>query len=184
MNQFPLERIWPIINGQVAIMSTTPTVQDPAETTKDLDRFREQLRGVPGPYAYAMLLGLEAPDAATLLRAIESGISYGTFERFRRNTSLSLDQLIDIVRIPRRTLTRRKAEGRFPPDESDRVLRVARLFGKALQLFEGDRAAALDWLTSAQLALGGSVPLELARTELGAQEAERLMSRLEHGVFP
>lgn len=119
-----------------------------------------------------------------MLRAVEKGVPYRAFERLRHNTSLPLERLIDIVRIPRRTLTRRKAEGRFLPDESDRLLRLARLFGKALQLVEGDRDAAGEWLTNAQPALGGSVPLDLARTELGAQEVERLIGRLEHGVFP
>jgi len=39
------------------------------------------------------------------------------------------------------------------------------------------------WLTSAQPALGGAVPLDLAKSEVGAREVERLVGRLEHGVF-
>jgi putative toxin-antitoxin system antitoxin component (TIGR02293 family) len=57
------------------------------------------------------------------------------------------------------------------------------LFGKTLELFEGDRDVATEWLTTAQPALGGAVPLDLARTEVGAREIERLVGRLEHGVF-
>ena len=154
------------------------------ETTKDLDRFRQQLRASqPGPHAYVVLLGLETFDTPALLKAVQRGIPYRAFERFQRNTSLSVDQLVDLINIPRRTLTRRKADGRFLSDESDRLLRVARLFGKALQLFEGDRDATVEWLTTAQTALGGGVPLDLARTELGVREVERLVGRLEHGVF-
>jgi putative toxin-antitoxin system antitoxin component (TIGR02293 family) len=166
-------------------MVTHATIDDRSDpSTKDLDRFRQQLRrGAPGPHAYVVLLGLETFDTPTLLRAVEKGLAYRTFERFRRNTSLPFDRLITLIHIPRRTLTRRKGEGRFLPDESDRLLRAARLFGKALQLFEGDRDAAAEWLTSAQPALGGSIPLDLARTEVGAQEVERLVGRLEHGVF-
>lgn len=157
----------------------------PDTSTKDLDRFRQQLRhGAPGPHAYVILLGLETFDAPALLRSVEKGIAYKTFERFRRNTSLPADRLLELIHVPRRTLTRRKSEGRFLPDESDRLLRAARLFGKALQLFEGDRDAAVEWLSTAQPALGGGVPLDLARTELGAQEVERHIGRLEHGVFP
>jgi putative toxin-antitoxin system antitoxin component (TIGR02293 family) len=51
-------------------------------------------------------------------------------------------------------------------------------------LFEGDRDAAADWLTRPQPALGGAVPLELAKTGLGTREVEALIGRLEHGVFP
>jgi len=151
---------------------------------KDVDRFRQFLRrGSPGPHAYVVLLGLETFDPPDLLRAMRKGFSYRTFDRFRRNTSLSFDRLCDLMNVPRRTMTRRKSEGRFLPEESDRLLRAARLFGKTLELFEGDRDAATEWLTTAQSALGGGVPLDLARSEVGAQEVERLVGRLEHGVF-
>jgi putative toxin-antitoxin system antitoxin component (TIGR02293 family) len=152
--------------------------------TKDLDRFRQYLRrGAPGPHAYVVLLGLETFDPLDLLRAVKKGLPYRTFERFRRNTSLSFERVTDLIDIPRRTMTRRKRDGRFLPDESDRLLRASRLFGKTLELFEGDRDAATEWLTTAQPALGGTIPLDLARTDVGAREVERLVGRLEHGVF-
>ena len=88
-----------------------------------------------------------------------------------------------LVDIPRRTLARRKREGVFPPDESDRLFRAARLFARALELFDGNRDAASEWLTTAQPALGGSAPITLARTDFGTREVERLIGRLEHGVF-
>jgi len=167
-------------------MPTTATVHESAvdRATKDLDRFRQYLRrGTPGPHAYVVLLGLEAFDSPDLLRAVRKGLSYRTFERFRRNTALPFDRVIALIDIPRRTMTRRKREGRFLSDESDRLLRASRVFGKALELFEGDRDAATEWLTTGQPGLGGSVPLDLARTEVGALEVERLIGRLEHGVF-
>lgn len=93
------------------------------------------------------------------------------------------DDALVLVNIPSRTLTRRKREGRFHEDESDRLVRASRLFGRALSLFEGNRDAAKHWLSAPQRALGGAVPFVLARTEVGALEVERLMGRLEHGVF-
>ncbi len=167
-------------------MTTTATL--PRRTvdtpTKDVERFRQYLRrGAPGPHAYVTLLGLETFDATDLLRAVKKGLPYRAFERFRRNTSLSFEQVSELIDIPRRTMTRRKREGRFPPDESDRLLRASRLFGKTLELFEGDRDAATEWLTTAQPALGGIIPLDLARNEVGAREVERLVGRLEHGVI-
>jgi putative toxin-antitoxin system antitoxin component (TIGR02293 family) len=140
-------------------------------------------RGVPGSLVYVILLGLDTFDAAALLRAVKRGLSYRSFERFRRNSALSVERVTDLIDIPRRTMTRRKREGRFLPQESDRLLRASRIFGKALELFEGDRDSATDWLTSAQAGLGGSTPLDAARTEIGALEVERLIGRLEHGVF-
>jgi putative toxin-antitoxin system antitoxin component (TIGR02293 family) len=154
-------------------------------STPDLERFRRfRRRGSPGAHAYVVLLGLDTFDAPDLLRTVKKGLAYGAIERFQQNTSLSFERIMELVDIPRRTLTRRKRDGRFLPDESDRLLRASRLFARALELFEGDRDAASEWLTIAQPALGGAVPLDLARTNVGAREVETLVGRLEQGVFP
>jgi putative toxin-antitoxin system antitoxin component (TIGR02293 family) len=68
------------------------------------------------------------------------------------------------------------------PDESDRLVRAARVFSQAVGLFEGDGNAARQWLTVPQPALGGSTPWEYAATDLGAREVEGLIGRLEHGI--
>src|SRR3989442_13063199 len=100
-------------------MAIAETVHDHrgVETpTKDLDRFRQYLRrGGPGPHAYVILLGLEAFDPAHLLRAVKKGFSYRTFERFRRNTPLSLERPIDLFDFPRLTIPRRNRDGRVLP---------------------------------------------------------------------
>jgi len=164
--------------------AVSPPRHPPNAPGGDLARYHRFLQeGPPGPHAYAVLLGLDLFDTPELLRAVARGFPYRTLERFQRNTSLPLDRITELVDIPRRTLTRRKSEGRFLPDESDRLLSASRLFGRALALFEGDRDAAAEWLTTPQPALGGGVPLLLARTELGAREVETVLGRLEHGVF-
>jgi len=165
-------------------MAKAPRPRRGSGSTSDLDQFRHYLRrGGPGPHAYVILLGLETFDARDLLSAVRRGFSYRTFERFRRNTALPVERVLALINMPRRTMTRRKRERRLHADESDRLLRASRMFGKALALFEGDRDAANEWLTTAQPALGGTVPLDLAESEIGALEVERLIGRLEHGVF-
>ena len=91
--------------------------------------------------------------------------------------------LSQIVNIPKRTLTRRKQQGKLNADESEKVLRIARLYDRALEVFE-DQHAAEKWLKEPARGLGEAIPLKYARTELGAQEVERLLIRIEHGVFP
>lgn len=148
------------------------------------ERFCDFLQsGGPGANSYVVLLGMDTFDSSRLLRAVEHGLPYSAFERFVVNTSLATDVVLVLVSIPPRTLTRRKREGRFRQDESDRLVRASRIFGRALSLFEGDRDAAKRWLSEPQKAFGGDVPLTVARTEVGALEVERLIGRLEHGVF-
>lgn len=135
----------------------------------------------PG-HSYVVLLGLRTFDTAGLLERVKKGLSYHTWERLRSNTELPPDALLTLVQISPRTLNRRKEEGRFHPDESDRLLRATRVFASALSLFEGDADAARRWLTTAQPALGGDKPLEYAATEVGAREVEDLIGRLEYGI--
>jgi putative toxin-antitoxin system antitoxin component (TIGR02293 family) len=154
------------------------------DASKDIETFQQFLvSGRPGPHAYVALLGLRSYDLPDLLRSVRNGLPYKSFERFLRNLSLPADQVMEFVDIPRRTLVRRKREGRLQPDESDRLLRASRIFARALELFDGDRDAAIRWLTSPIIALGGARPIDLARTEVGAREVEREIGRAEDGVY-
>ncbi|HKR62310.1 MAG TPA: antitoxin Xre-like helix-turn-helix domain-containing protein [Thermoanaerobaculia bacterium] len=156
----------------------------PSSSTRDIDRYRRFLNGgSPGPHAYVVLLGLDSFDGAALLRAIQKGLPWKTFERFVTNIDLPAEQVADVLGIPRRTLARRKVEGRLKSDESDRLVRLARVFAKALHLFDGDRDAARLWLTDINIALGRVSPLDYARTSLGADEVEALVDRIEYGIF-
>jgi putative toxin-antitoxin system antitoxin component (TIGR02293 family) len=80
------------------------------------------------------------------------------------------------------TYHRRKASGKLDPSESDRVVRYARLMGRAVEVLESEDSARA-WLNSPQVGLGGAVPLDYAETELGAREVEDLLGRIEHGVY-
>lgn len=152
---------------------------------KDLRKFRDWIGAVNGggENAYLLLLDFEPTDNAALVARVEEGFPYRALERLRCNVGLSREALGDLVQIKPRTLDRRKEGGRLRPEESDRLLRAARVFGGTIALFEGDADAARTWLSSPQRALGGAVPLMMARTEVGAREVENLVGRLEHGVF-
>jgi putative toxin-antitoxin system antitoxin component (TIGR02293 family) len=131
-----------------------------------------------GRHGYAALLGLMTFDLPDLLRTIEGGLAWRAFDHFVAQTGFEPDRVAEFADIPRTTLVDRRREGRFTRDESDRLLRAARIFGAAVLLFNGDRTTASAWLLSGQPALGGSVPIELARTDLGAREVEAAITRL------
>lgn len=114
---------------------------------------------------------------------LRSGFSYKTLAHFQNASGLALEQIVRLTGIPRTTLHRRHRSGRLNMDESDRLLRVAGLFEQAVDLFEGDVDAARKWLESPLHALGGEIPLEFATTEFGTRCVERIIGRLEHGVF-
>ena len=149
----------------------------------EVQAYLDALAQGQGPHTYASLLGLRTYDTARLHQRVKEGLSFAALERLRRAMDLPAHTFAAVLHIPLRTLQRRKDEERLRPDESDRLVRLARLFGEALQLFEGDAASARAWLESPLAALGGTTPLDLAQTEPGAGEVETLIGRLEHGVF-
>ena len=155
----------------------------PSASSSDVDRYWSLLRSGPSTdHPYVSLLGLRTFDTAGLLNRIAKGLSFRSWERFVRATELPRDLAASVVGITPRTLARRKDEGRLHADESDRLIRLTRIFAGALVLFEGDADAARGWLLSAQPALGGATPLDYASTEVGSREVEALIGRLEHGI--
>jgi putative toxin-antitoxin system antitoxin component (TIGR02293 family) len=121
-------------------------------------------------------------ESVELHEKVEQGLSFEALERLRRALDLPLSRFAELVKIPPRTLARRKEAKRLQPDESDRLVRLSRIVGLAIQLFEGGLVEARAWLLSSHPALGNAVPLEFAANEVGAREVENLIGRLEHGI--
>lgn len=147
-------------------------------------RFRTASMPTVSPmHESARILGILAPDTPKLIRCVQEGFPFATVERLQHAFGLSTDEIVSLVQIPYRTMTRRRESGRLKADESDRVLRAAHLMHRAAVLFNNDPAAAKTWMTTPQRGLGGAVPIALARTELGAREVEDALGRIEDGVF-
>lgn len=126
--------------------------------------------------------GLVLAPTADLIKLVSEGVSYGDVETLAAVSGFTLEQIAEAITVPRRTLTQRQKQGRLKPDESDRLIRLARLFTLAIGLFYGDAAGAGRWMTQPARALGGATPLAYSRTEPGAREVENVIGRIEHGV--
>lgn len=124
----------------------------------------------------AALLGLEERD---LLDAVRQGFPYEAFERLLEILDVPSHELASVLMISDRTLRRRRKEGRLTPEESDRLLRMARLVELALAVFEGDATRAVHWFTSPKSRLQGEAPLRRANTDLGAREVEDMLYAIE-----
>ena len=120
---------------------------------------------------------------AEMLANIKQGLKFSTISQLEAAFGASQKEVAKVLSITPATLTRRKKEGRLHADESDRVIRLARLKDLALTLMNGEDAAAISWLRTRLEILGGETPLEHASTEMGARDVEDLIGRLRHGVF-
>ncbi|MEA2491277.1 MAG: hypothetical protein QOH21_3069, partial [Acidobacteriota bacterium] len=114
-------------------------------------------------------------DVLDLVRVIEVGLPVSALEWFQAESTLPLPRVLKLVRIPERTYARRRVSGRLSAEESDRLVRVGRLFSAATGLFGGDVAAAVDWLSKPLAALNRATPLDVAETEAGSHEVERVI---------
>ena len=95
---------------------------------------------------------------------------------------MPISRLTELLQIPTATMARRKTQGRFTVDESERIVRLARLWFLACQAVGGP-SGARSWLGRPQHGLKGRVPLELARLEVGARTVETLLHRIHYGVL-
>jgi len=136
-----------------------------------------------GTYHYASLVGVKEPSLVTIVDKIEDGLPYRAFEQLTTLLDTPAGTLAEYLRIPARTLQRRKRSGVLSVDESERILRLSRIYQAALDLFEGDHKAAVAWLGRKNRALIGRMPVEMAALELTGEQVLQLIGRLEHGVY-
>ena len=117
-----------------------------------------------------------------LVQVIQDGLPVQELDDLQASLGVPMEKLFPMLGISKATHHRRKASGKLDAGESDRVVRFARLMGKAVEVMESEENAR-RWLTSPQVGLGGAVPLAFAKTEVGAREVEDLLGRIEYGVY-
>jgi putative toxin-antitoxin system antitoxin component (TIGR02293 family) len=99
-----------------------------------------------------------------------------------RILGISVDAASAWLRLPRRTLARRKEDNRLDPQQSERVLRLAEMTARAMGTF-GSVKEAMRWLFTENRALGGVVPVALLDTDMGTRAAQdALLQRLQRRV--
>jgi putative toxin-antitoxin system antitoxin component (TIGR02293 family) len=127
-------------------------------------------------------IGIQTKNVEEMIVILKQGLPVDAFDNLRDRLKVSDNLLSNIVQISKRTLNRRRQDGRLKTDESERIFRIARVYDMALDVFESEEAV-VSWLKKPARGLGHKVPLEYSDTDLGAQEVVNLLGRIEHGVF-
>ena len=117
-----------------------------------------------------------------LVEIVRSGLPQSSLAAVMEVLHLSSDSLSSAIALPKRTLSRRKKQDRLTADESDRLMRLARIAAHAVSVF-GDSSKASNWLKKPNRALGNVSPLSQMDTEVGARMVEQVLGRIEYGVF-
>jgi putative toxin-antitoxin system antitoxin component (TIGR02293 family) len=147
-----------------------------------------RLRGVPdvGGFEEDIIrgrsIGVRYRNNLEQVQILDKGLPAAVIETFCQFTGLSVNRINNAAKISTGTYSRRKRQGRFSSEESERLLRISRVFELAVELHHGDRAAAQQWLETPLPVLGDRRPLDLAGTEPGGREVEDLIGRIQHGI--
>lgn len=126
------------------------------------------------------VLGTRIEDETDIAMLMQAGVPAAAYKR-----------AVDEIRIPTgyvlsaaRARLAIAASLRLEVEDSDRLLRLVRLYAQAC-LMLGDEAAAMSWLHTPLRWRAGVVrlsPLELALRDCGARLAEQMLQRTVHGV--
>jgi len=133
-------------------------------------------QGVPGPLS--PLLVREG-----VVTRVRRGLPFATLDEVAAAAGIGRLAMARVIGLPPTTLARRRESGTLTTEESDRLVRVARLVGMTWELMRGDGNAARRWLKEGHELLEGESPLERASTEVGGREVEQLVGRLRYGTF-
>lgn len=139
---------------------------------------------LPAPPAAALNVLNDSLDGqqTPLVERVREGLPMAEFRALLDLLSLPEEELGRLLGMSPATLNRRKKSARLTMAESERVVRFARLFGLAMEVFD-EEGAACEWLKTENPGTAGERPLSYADTEFGAREVENLLGRIDHGVF-
>lgn len=120
--------------------------------------------------------------ATSLSDFVRSGIPTKDAIRFIESTSSAVPPktVLRVAGISQRTLERR-AGSRLSPDQSDRLVRIARVIDVAEDSI-GTRVQALAWMNVPNRSLGGARPIDELDTDAGSKRVETALGRLREGV--
>jgi putative toxin-antitoxin system antitoxin component (TIGR02293 family) len=121
-----------------------------------------------------------APDPTQAIETVRSGLPASAIDEAVAYMDVARKDLLAALRIPVSTFHRRLAANEpLSPAESEKVLRLGDIARRAEATFGSPRAAR-EWLTAANLTLGGT-PISLIDTETGAAQVRRVLATLDYG---
>ena len=125
-------------------------------------------------------LGRPAANSRELIAAVRHGFPVRTIEHVIESGRMTLAEIDELV-LPRKTLSHSRKIGTLTTEQSDRLMRAARVIAEAEVTF-GSQEKAAAWLRRPTTALDGEKPLALLDTGEGAAQVEALLGRIAHGI--
>jgi putative toxin-antitoxin system antitoxin component (TIGR02293 family) len=129
------------------------------------------------------LTDLDEQDISLLMKQAKQGVSFQAFKQMVENTPFSEKEWAQFLHLSERTLQRYgKAKMRFDPLRSEKILEVALLLKKGIEVF-GDKNRFYEWLKTANTALEAVKPKDLLDNTFGINHVKDELTKIEHGIL-
>ncbi|ONM42769.1 hypothetical protein BXT89_16300 [Halopseudomonas pachastrellae] len=129
-----------------------------------------------------IVLGHQQLSERERIQRIERGIDATLVGAISRSLQLTKQETADMANTRPATLARLERDGgRLNSGGSERIDRLLVVAQHAFEVLE-TRDAAIKWLSSSNLSLGGESPTSHCRTELGGRQVRRLLNAIEWGA--
>jgi putative toxin-antitoxin system antitoxin component (TIGR02293 family) len=129
----------------------------------------------------AKALGRKVRSQEDLVERVRKGLPFTALSAVMEEYGISRDLMCDVLQLSSRNFLRRKEQSRLSADESDRLYRLARVLAHADRVFE-DPDESAEWIRTPNASLGKQQPLTLLDTDIGVQQVDQVLGRIEHGI--
>jgi putative toxin-antitoxin system antitoxin component (TIGR02293 family) len=133
--------------------------------------------GMPGKKDF-----LPVTNESDFIDVIRQGIPKKAIDTLIDKTGIPANEMAVLMRLSDRTLRRYKPQTLLNPEQSERVVELARLYSRGEEVF-GDLESFKEWMNSTVMALGNIKPKELLDTSLGIDILMNELGKIEHGIF-
>lgn len=129
----------------------------------------------------ALLKSESINQRTDLIAVARAGIETKYIKTIQEYTSLSEKELIRILPISSRQLTRYTDNHKLNKAITSHLLELIEVFQKGYRLFGKDKFKI--WIRTENKVLNNNSPLDIMDTSLGIEMIEDVIGRIEHGVY-
>lgn len=130
----------------------------------------------------AVLAGMKINEEKDFITLIKKGIPRKSLDQLIQFTGLTAAELAAVMHTSDRTLRRYKPSTLLNPEQSERIIEIARLYSRGEEVFGNIEEFKL-WMDLSVPALGHTRPKEFLDTSMGIEILMDTLGRIEQGVF-
>jgi putative toxin-antitoxin system antitoxin component (TIGR02293 family) len=124
---------------------------------------------------------LDAPSDLDLVALIRTGLTKKALDCMLNAYNITSLDMARILHVSDRTMRRYETESVLNPEQSERLIELARLFAHGMAVF-GSKERFRRWLQSEVYSLGGQKPFDLLDTSIGIGLVNDVLGRIEYGI--